>query len=85
MTAHRCDLCGEVKECIQKEIDGKEYDLCSECWTPLAAKLSGKGRVKKNRETVFLPPVREKESEADEPEPAPGRPPIICSAADRPN
>ncbi len=24
-----CDLCGETKECLQKEIDGKEYDICS--------------------------------------------------------
>jgi len=22
-----CDLCGESKECLQKEIEGKEYDI----------------------------------------------------------
>ena len=41
-----CDLCGKAAECLQKEIDGKEYDLCERCWHPLAEKLSGKGRVK---------------------------------------
>jgi hypothetical protein len=25
-----CDLCGEAKDCFQKEIEGKEYDICSE-------------------------------------------------------
>jgi hypothetical protein len=30
-----CDLCGEAKDCLQKEIDGKEYDICSECWNPV--------------------------------------------------
>jgi hypothetical protein len=34
-----CDLCGQTKICLQKEIDGKEYDICSECWTPLAERL----------------------------------------------
>src|SRR5260370_30882512 len=47
-----CDLCGETKDCLQKEIEGKEYDICSECWNPFAQKLRGKGRLK-NRETVF--------------------------------
>jgi hypothetical protein len=42
----RCDLCGEASECLQKEIDGKEFDVCERCWLPLAEKLSGKGRVK---------------------------------------
>jgi hypothetical protein len=28
-----CDLCGEAKNCLQKEIEGKKYDICSECWT----------------------------------------------------
>ncbi len=26
-----CDLCGEAKDCLQKEIAGKEYDVCPEC------------------------------------------------------
>jgi hypothetical protein len=29
-----CDLCGDAKDCLQKEIEGKEYDICSECWNP---------------------------------------------------
>lgn len=23
-----CDLCGETKDCLQREIEGKEYDIC---------------------------------------------------------
>ncbi len=30
-----CDLCGKAKECLQKEVDGKECDICSECWNAL--------------------------------------------------
>ncbi len=26
-----CDLCGKTKDCLQKEIEGKEHDICSEC------------------------------------------------------
>ena len=64
-----CDLCGETKDCLQKEIEGKEYDICSECWNPFAQKLKGKGRVN-NRETVFLPAPRiNKEREDEEPGP----------------
>ncbi len=84
-----CDLCGEAKDCLQKEIDGKEYDICSECWNPLAKKLRRKGRAK-TREivdpgwvcgTVFLPPPRViQEGEEEEPKPLPGEPPIIRGA-----
>ena len=45
-----CDLCGRASECVQKEIDGKEFDLCDRCWHPLAEKLSGKGRAKETLE-----------------------------------
>jgi len=41
-----CDLCGKTAACLQKEIEGKEFDICEDCWRPLADKLSGKGRVK---------------------------------------
>ena len=78
-----CDLCGETKNCLQKEIEGKEYDICSECWTPLAERLKGKGRPK-DRETVFLPPPRQiKEREIEEPEPLPGEPPKIWGEGHR--
>jgi hypothetical protein len=77
-----CDLCAEAKDCLQKEIDGREYDICSECWSPFAQKLKGKGRAK-NREAIFLParPVREREE--DEPKPHPGQPPKILGTSDR--
>jgi hypothetical protein len=71
-----CDLCGETKDCLQKEIEGKQYDICDECWNPLAQKLKGKGRTK-NRETVFLPEPRIKAREEEPPEPPPGEPPKI--------
>jgi ribosome-binding protein aMBF1 (putative translation factor) len=71
-----CDLCGEPKSCAQRQIEGKEYDICSECWKSLAEKLKGKGRVKKEREFVFLPPVT-KTTEPQEPKPGPGKPPTI--------
>ena len=41
-----CDLCGRSAACKQREIEGKEYDICDHCWHPLAEKLSGKGRPK---------------------------------------
>lgn len=56
-----CDLCGQPKECLVKEIEGREYDICHDCWNGLAAKLTGKGRSKK--EVVLLPtpePVKQK-------------------------
>ena len=73
-----CDLCGKAKECLQKEIDGNEYDICSECWSPLARKLRGKGRAI-NREIVFLPPTRDVKEREDE-GPQPGEPPKIFGA-----
>jgi hypothetical protein len=45
-----------IKRVLQKEIDGKEYDICAECSNPLAEKLKGKGRTKRQRETVGEPP-----------------------------
>ena len=35
-----CDLCGKTADCLQKEIDGQEFDVCQECWAPLSEKLS---------------------------------------------
>jgi ribosome-binding protein aMBF1 (putative translation factor) len=72
-----CDLCGETKDCLTKEIEGREYDICSECWNALAQKLKGKGR--RIRETVLLPPQTPKEREEEEP-PLPGEPPKIWGA-----
>jgi len=75
-----CDLCGEAKDCLHKEIEGKQYDICSDCWNPLAQRLEGKGRAKK-QEIVFLPPIKEREDE--DPEPLPGEPPKIWGAGNR--
>jgi hypothetical protein len=77
-----CDLCGEAKECLPKEIEHKEYDICSECWGKLAQKLRGKGRAKA-RETVFLPPPRESKPN-EKVEPMPGEPPKIWGATELP-
>ncbi len=80
-----CDLCDATKDCLQKEIEGKEYDICAECWNPLAQKLRGKGRVKE-RETVFLPSPRViTEREDEERNPLPGEPPKIWGAVDTPH
>lgn len=70
-----CDLCGEVKDCLAKEIEGREYDICAECWNPLSHKLNGKGR--KIRETIFLPPPRARKEREEEEKPLPGEPPKI--------
>jgi hypothetical protein len=78
-----CDLCGQTKECQQKEIEGKEYDICAECWNPLAEKLKGKGRTKKEREIVLLPTVTP-EPRHEEPKPVPGEPPKIWGGAGMP-
>jgi ribosome-binding protein aMBF1 (putative translation factor) len=78
-----CDLCGEAKECLQKEIEGKEYDICADCWRPIAERLKGKGREKKVRETVFLPPPAAPEPK--EPRPLPEGPPKIFGSAERAN
>ena len=73
-----CDLCGQSKKCQQKEIEGKEFDICSECWNPLAEKLKGRGR-KTQREMVFLPPVTP-EPRREERNPVPEEPPKIWAA-----
>ena len=78
-----CDLCGEQKKCVQKEIDGREFDLCTDCWRALEEKLRGKGRVKKTRETVFLPPQTGQEPK--ELETPPGLPPKIFGGIQRTN
>jgi ribosome-binding protein aMBF1 (putative translation factor) len=76
-----CDLCGKATDCLQKEIEGKEYDICSECWNPFAQKLRGKGRAI-NREIVLLPPPRAVKEQEDEERP--GEPPKIWGAVQHP-
>jgi hypothetical protein len=74
-----CDLCGEPKECRPREIEGKEYDVCADCWNPIAAKLKGKGRMPK--EAVFLPSPPISAPEPQETKPVPGEPPKIWGQA----
>jgi hypothetical protein len=71
-----CDLCGRTRKCQPREIEGKEYDICPACWSPLAKKLEGKGRKLKERETVFLPPLTA-QPEPTKAKPLPGEPPKI--------
>lgn len=71
-----CDLCGETKNCSSKVIEDREYDICSECWAPIAERLKGKGRPK-NPETVFLPTPTHLQEPEEEPKPIPGEPPKI--------
>jgi ribosome-binding protein aMBF1 (putative translation factor) len=78
-----CDLCGQQKKCRPREIGGKEYDICSDCWNPFAAKLKGKGRAKQEREMVFLPQT--KAPEPKESKPLPGEPPKIWSGVGKPH
>jgi hypothetical protein len=72
----RCDLCGEVADCTQKQIEDREYDFCARCWGELESKLQGKGRPLEKREMVLLTP-RAVEHEEEPEKPAPGRPPTI--------
>lgn len=74
----RCVFCGEVTECMQKQIEGREYDFCARCWGELEGKLKGKGRPA-GREMVLLPPRAQAEEERPE-TPGPGAPPTIYSA-----
>jgi hypothetical protein len=78
-----CDLCGESKNCRQRQIEGKMYDICLNCWKPMAAKLKGKGRVEKERETVFLPPVMQEPQPKEPKPPMPGEPPKIWGRVGR--
>jgi len=80
-----CDLCGVQKECLPKEIEGREFDICADCWRPLEENLKGKGRIKRRRETVFLPPRTAPERDPEEPKAPPGLPPKIFGSAERAN
>ena len=80
-----CDLCGEQKKCLQKEIERREFDICAECWRALEEKLKIKGRLKRRRETVFLPMRTPPEREPEEPKSPPGLPPKIFGTAGKAN
>ena len=55
-----CDLCDQTRECLPKNIEGKQYDICSECWNTLASKLIGKGDTNK----VGEPSIADAEKES---------------------
>lgn len=74
MNLRKCGLCDQVKKCVEKEIEGKLYDICLECWSPLEAKLKRKGRVREIE--IPLPPIQANDSEEKE-TPFPGQPPGI--------
>ncbi len=78
-----CVLCGHLKKGRQREIEGKEYDICSDCWNLLAIKLKGKGRARKEMEMVVLP-QQITIPEPREAKPLPGDPPKIWSRAGKP-
>lgn len=80
MIAHRCDLCDESAECVQKTIEGREYDFCMRCWTPLEAKLKDKGRPIVSTTAVALPPPAPRAPEEKPDKPLPGAPPTILGA-----
>jgi hypothetical protein len=75
-----CDLCRRAKKGQTREIEGREYDICSECWKPFAQKLKGKGREIREREMVFLPPLTIT-PQPKETKPLPGEPPKIWGRA----
>jgi hypothetical protein len=84
MIIYRCDICDEVRECSQREIEQTEYDVCAECWEAIALKLKGKGRPK--RQAVVVQPAPAIPEPTREPkQPFPGAPPTIYASADRLN
>jgi hypothetical protein len=54
-----CDLCGQGTECFRREIEGKRYDICAECWSPLAKKLEGKGKQTESPKKSLVQEVEE--------------------------
>jgi len=48
-----CDLCGQRKECFQRDIGGKRHDICSDCMESVSEKAKGKGRGGRGSETQF--------------------------------
>jgi ribosome-binding protein aMBF1 (putative translation factor) len=84
MIVYRCDLCGEIRDCTAREIEHSEYDICTECWDALMAKLKSKGR-QSHRETVTLP-APPTAAPAEQPkQPYPGAPPTITARSEQVN
>lgn len=80
MIVYRCDLCGELRDCSQRDIGAVEYDICAVCWDALMARLKEKGRPKAKRERVTLPPsVLAPETPREVRPPFPGKLPEIIA------
>ena len=48
-----CDLCGEAKDCLQKEIEDKEYDICFRMLEPVRTKAEGEKQSEGSGNCVF--------------------------------
>ena len=75
-----CDLCNSSQAlCVERSIEGKDYDICERCWKPLEEKFKGKGRVQRKRDdAVFVPhPQITIERQDEDTRPRPGERPKI--------
>jgi hypothetical protein len=77
VVVYRCDLCGKIRDCVQKIIEQKEYDLCRRCWASLVNKLSGKGR-RLGQAEITLMPARSSRHECIDGEPDEDTREIFC-------
>jgi hypothetical protein len=82
MIVYRCDVCSEIQECSQREIEHIEYDICADCWNSLVSKLKEKGRPRAYPGIVTLPVPAIPEPSRGPKQPFPGAPPDIYSSAD---
>jgi|SRR5580698_5675347 hypothetical protein len=80
MIVYKCDLCGEVRDCTQREIEHIEYDICAECWDAMVSKLKGKGRPRRHTEIVAHPAPAIPAPTREPKQPFPGAPPTIYSS-----
>lgn len=83
MVIYKCDLCGEIRDCMPRQIEHTEYDICAVCWEALMSKLEGKGRRKPGSPSAEPPSVPELPRHAKER--FPGQPPDIIARASRAN
>jgi hypothetical protein len=83
MVVYQCDLCGKMRDCVQKIIEQKEYDFCFRCWSSLAKKLCGKGRRLGQAEVTLIPSQTSKHNCIEE-EPTPEESPEIFGGLKKP-
>jgi hypothetical protein len=74
MTVGKCVLWGNQEVLAQR--DRAPRVRCVRVWKALESKLQGKGRPRRNREWVWLPPVQAPSIEAPT-KAVPGHPPTI--------